>query len=313
MAGSAGLKGVAGLLGSRIGGLRRVDACRGSYRVFLSGSVAPEGFEGEWDCCRLGCGGWGCAYRCRRPGSTGGSVVFKVPRGLEGIVEEGEYPTVDERLLRKVTGLAGLVSRLRHPHILRLLGYSSMAPLLVYEYADMSSLDRQLGLGWSPSVRDVVLVGLQLGDALRYIHSRGLVHGDIKPGNVFAVNGVVKLGDFSGLVRLVTLTSRHPLAYTPGWRAPEQAFSDLRRRASTAGLENRIDVYQLGNLLLYLLTGEAIDGEEAANPERVAEALSGVPHPGLRSLLEAMLALEPEDRPNMEEAVIRLYEIYKSL
>ncbi|MEB3861939.1 MAG: protein kinase [Desulfurococcales archaeon] len=192
----------------------------------LPKSVAPEGYEGSWSCCKLGCGGWGCAYRCSRGGSGNGFVVFKVPRGMEGLVEEGVAVTVDERLLKRVVNEASTVSRLSHPHILRLLAYSTRAPLLVYEYADMGSLDQQFAKGWRPSMRDALLAAIQLGDALRYIHSRGLVHGDVKPGNVFIKDGVVRLGDFSSLVRLVTLTSRHALSYTPGWRAPEQAYSD---------------------------------------------------------------------------------------
>ena len=153
---------------------------------------------------------------------------LRFPRGLESLVEENKILTVDERLLKRVANEASIVSKLRHPHILRLLGYGEKLPLLVYEYADIDSLDQQFALGWSPSLRDLVLIAMQIGDALRYIHSRGLIHGDVKPGNIFIKDGVVKLGDFSSLVRLVTLTSKHALSYTPGWRAPEQVFSDLK-------------------------------------------------------------------------------------
>ncbi|MCE4600469.1 MAG: protein kinase [Desulfurococcales archaeon] len=309
-----GLKSVASLLGRELQGFKSVESCRGSYSVVLPESLAPQGFGGSWDCCKLGCGGWGCAYRCRRSGDSSGEyVVFKVPRGLEALIEEGSFLTIDERLLRRVVNEASVVSRLKHPHVLRLLAYGEKLPLLVYEYADMGSLDQQFALGWSPSLRDSVLAALQLGDALRYIHSRGLVHGDIKPGNIFVRDGVVKLGDFSSLVRLVTMTSRHALSYTPGFRAPEQVFSDLKLRAVRAGLENRIDVYQLGNLLLYMISGETIDGEEAADASRVEEVLRGVEHPVLRELLRRMLSLEPEERPNMEYVVVKLYEVYEGL
>jgi len=312
--GSGGLESVEALLGRPLQGFKAgAVECRGDFRVQLGPAVAPRGYEGEWRCCRLGCGGWGCAYRCVRP-EGGEPVVFKVPLGLEGMIEEGVVPTVPQRLVERVAWEAETVSRLRHPHLLRLLAYSRSAPLLVYEYADQGSLERQLALGWRPRVRDTLLLGVQLGDALRYIHSRGLVHGDVKPGNVFVRGGVVKLGDFSGLVRLVSMTSRHPLSYTPGWRAPEQVYLDLRRRAVERGLENRIDVYQLGNLLLYLLTGESMDGEEAANPERLKEALARVPGDDrLKRLLGEMLAPEPWRRPSMDEVVRRLLEAYNSL
>ncbi len=310
---SAGLDELEALLGRPIPGLGRLEACRGEgFTARLPPVAAPAGYEGEWRCCRLGCGGWGCAYRCERP-SGGGPVVFKVPRGLEALVEEGIAPTLDPRLVERVAKEAEAVASLRHPHLLRLLAYSRAAPLLVYEYADGGSLEAWLARGWRPSPREALLIAVQLGDALRYVHSRGMVHGDVKPGNVLVRGGVVKLGDFSGLVRLVTVTSRHTPAYTPGWRAPEQVYLDLRRRAVERGLENRIDVYQLGNLLLYLLTGEALDGEEAASPGRLEQALARVDHEALRGVLREMLAVEPWRRPSMDEAVKKLLEAYRGL
>ncbi len=306
---SSSLKPVASLLGKSIGGFKNMSQCRDAYTMELPEPIAPQGYEGSWSCCKLGCGGWGCAYRCMRP-SGGEPIVFKVPRGMEALLEEGTIQTVDEHILERVISEASTVSRLSHPHILRLLAYSRRAPILVYEYADMGSLDQQLANGWRPGMKDAVLAAIQLGDALRYIHSRGLIHGDIKPGNIFVRGSVVKLGDFSSLVRLITLTSRSPLSHTPGWRAPEQAYSDLRLRAMKAGLENRIDVYQLGNLLLYLLTGKTIDGEEATSMASLEKALARVGHKGLREVLRGMLALEPEERPSIEQAITQLYKIY---
>ncbi len=240
--------------------------------------------------------------------------MFKVPRGFESVIEGGFAPTVDERLLRKITSEAEVVKSLKHPNILRLLGYSKTAPILVYEFADHGSLEWQLAKGWRPSLRDVVLLGIQVGDALRYIHSRGLVHGDIKPGNVFVVGGVAKVGDFSSLVRLVTMSSRlSRFAYTPGFRAPEQAYADLRKKVIDLGVESRIDVYLLGNLLLYLLTGESVDGEDAIRAGVVDEAVSRIKHEGLRGLIKRMLSPDPLSRPSMEDVVKELLGIYMSL
>ncbi len=305
-----GLSGLSGLRGVGLGGLRVVDRCSRGFKTVLHPSIAPRGFEGEWICCRLGCGGWGCAYRCEGDGRI---VVFKVPRGLEGLVEEGVPPTVSEVVMRKVRDNAVTLARLVHPHILRLLAYSERAPLLVYEYADMGTLEDQVSMGWKPRLKDAVLLGIQLGDALRYIHSRGLVHGDVKPGNVFFRDSVVKLGDFSSIVRLVTMTTSQPLAYTPGWRAPEQVYSDLKRKALSLGVENRIDVYQLGNLLLYLLAGDFIDGEEAFDQNRVNKPLGRIEHEDLRRLLSKMLSPEPAERPSMDTVVEELIKIYNSL
>jgi serine/threonine protein kinase len=304
-----GLDAVAGLREVCLEGLVSGYGCRDfEFSPSFPRGVVSAGFEGKWSCCRLGCGGWGCAYLC-----TNGKekAVFKVPRGFESIIEGGqELPTVHSKMLEKIRHEAEVMSGLEHPNIIKLLGYSEKAPLLIYEYADYGTLYWQLSKGWKPSMRDVLLIGIQLGDALRYIHYRGLIHGDIKPSNVFIKNGVSKLGDFSSIVRLLSSVSLSKMAYTVGFRAPEQVFSDIRKRARELGVENRIDVYQLANLILYMLTGESIDGEEAVDEKHVVEKLSKVPNEELRRILAEALALEPVKRPSAEEFTKTLYKIY---
>ncbi len=237
--------------------------------------------------------------------------VIKVPRGLESIIESGEVPTVSESLLKKVVREAEVVSSLEHPNILKLLGYSSRAPVLIYEFANYGSIETQLGLSWRPNLRDVILLGIQIGDALRYIHSKGLIHGDIKSANIFLVNGVAKLGDFSGLVRLISQSSSHSkFTYTPGWRAPEQVYSDLRRKDVALGIENRIDVYQLGNLILYLMTGDTIDGEDSINESLVKDVINRIADEELKSIVKLMLIHNAKDRLSSEEVVKELYRLW---
>jgi serine/threonine protein kinase len=287
--------------------------CSGSklFKVNLSSTTVPKEFEGVWNCCLLGCGGWGCAYLATRGNEK---IVIKVPRGFESVIEGGiEAPTSHEALLKKIRSETEIMSSLNHPNIIKFLGASSRIPLVIYEYADYGSLYWQIIKGWRSSLRDAVLVGIQLGDALRYIHSRGLIHGDIKPSNVFIKNGVAKLGDFSSTVKLLSSVSISKLPYTVGFRAPEQVFLELKRKARELGVENRIDIYQLGNLLLYILTGESIDGEDADDEKLVMEKLSMVPNEELRSVLEEALRLEPDKRPSAEEFTKKLYNIWKKI
>ena len=62
-------------------------------------------------------------------------------------------------------------------------------------------------------------------------------------GNVFIVDGVVKLGDFSSLVKLLSQISAHNIfAYTPSWRAPRQVYSVFRIKVVERGMESHVDI-----------------------------------------------------------------------
>jgi hypothetical protein len=287
--------------------------CSGSkvFKVNFLSPTLPKEFEGAWDCCLLGCGGWGCAYLATRGNEK---IVIKIPRGHEAIIEGGnEGLTGSQALSKKIRSEAEIMGSLDHPNIIKLLGVSNKHALLIYEFADYGSLYWQLNKGWKPSLKDVVLIGIQLGDALRYIHSRGLIHGDIKPSNVFIKDKIAKLGDFSSMVKLLSSVSITKMPFTFGFRAPEQAYPSIMKKAKELGVENRIDVYQLGNLLLYILTSKSIDGEEAKNDKLVMEKLSMVPNEELRSVLEEALKLEPDKRPSAEEFTKKLYNIWNKL
>ena len=280
--------------------------CTPDSRVSLPSPIAPKDFEGEWRCCMLGCGGWGCVYRCRLGDRE---FAVKVPRGYEDLVK-GTYITVQEDVIKRIMDEARILAGINHPNVLRLLGYSTSAPLLVYEYAEQGSIEWQMSRGWRPGVVEASIIGAQIGDALRYIHGRGLVHGDVKPGNIFLSRNIAKLGDFSGIVRLVSALSQSVIArhYTPGFRAPEQVYRDLRVESRRRGYESRVDVYQLGNTLLYMLTGSVVDGEDA-DTETVWRATARIRHEGMRRIISSMLAPEPWERPSSEEVARRLLEI----
>jgi hypothetical protein len=281
------------------------------FPLTLSSPTVPKEFEGIWNCCLLGCGGWGCAYLAT---SGNEKIVIKVPRGFEAIIEGGiEAPTSHEALLKKIKSETEIMGSLNHPNIIKFLGASSKIPLVIYEFANHGSLYWQLNKGWKPSLQEVILIGIQLGDAIRYIHSRGLIHGDIKPSNVFIKDGIAKLGDFSSTVKLLSSVSISKMVYTIGFRAPEQVFLELKRKARELGVENRIDIYQLGNLLLYILTGESIDGEDAEDDKLVMEKLSMVPNEELRAVLAETLKLEPDKRPSAEEFTKKLYDIWRKI
>lgn len=293
-----------------VSGLKYGYGCTPEARVYL-GRVKGDTGWGWAECCRLGCGGHGCAYLCHSQG--GERIVAKAPLWLDLLswprtVSDSEA----ERLRYEARRLAREAERilaLRHPHLLRLLGYPEELPVAIYEYAEQGSVEWQLTKGWRPSTRDIALVGLQVALALRYVHSRGLIHGDVKPGNVFFSRGKAMLGDFSTMKSLLTRSTIG--AATPGFRAPEQVFSDLRTRASENGLEDRIDVYQLGNLILYMASGESVDGEDAVTRRRL-EAIGSVEDHWLRRVVEKLLEPDPLARPSAEDAAKMLASLLKN-
>lgn len=289
---------------------------------FPSGAV-PDKFVGEWSCCKLSCGGWGCAYLCTRGKEK---AVFKVPRGFERIIEESSgVPTLAiskesmDEIKQKIKHEAEVISTLDHQNIIKLLGYSEDLLFLIYEYADYGTVYWQLSKGWKPGLRDILLIGVQLGDALRYIHSRGLIHGDINPSNIFIKkDGIYKLGDFSSTVKLLSSISRSKIPASisrseipgkPGFRAPEQVYPNIMKKAEEGGYEYKIDVYQLANTLLYMLTGESIDGAKAGEEEYKVKKLSAVSNKELREVLAEALKLEPSERPSAEEFKKKLQKI----
>jgi serine/threonine-protein kinase len=136
------------------------------------------------------------------------------------------------------------VSALGHPHVLPVYEYGTTEELgyLVMPAVKGGSLRGRLRTGPLPP-KATWRVLLQLGDALHRAHEVGVVHGDVKPGNVlFDVYGRVLLSDF-GLARTHLGFARG----TPGYMAPEQARGEE--------VDRRADVYALAVLAFEMLTG----------------------------------------------------------
>jgi hypothetical protein len=151
----------------------------------------------------------------------------------------------------------------------------------------------------------VVEIGIQVAEALQRCHEKGVVHRDIKPGNLFLTRGdtgKVTLLDF-GIATLPDAGDapgehgRDPVVLgTPEYMAPEALLS--------MPIDHRADIYGLGVTLYECLTGsvphEGDHGDvlrkiSAAPDSALAEALSEVP-PALREILHHCLARAPEDR-----------------
>ncbi|MDO9496581.1 MAG: serine/threonine-protein kinase, partial [Nocardioides sp.] len=147
---------------------------------------------------------------------------------------------------------------------------------------------------------EVASIGAQLADALAYAHAQGIVHRDVKPGNVLlGANGRVKLADF-GIARLIGDTVRHTKTGTAigtaAYLSPEQVLGEEITPAA--------DVYSLGLVLLEVLTSErAFPGSPTesalARLNRDPDLPETLPEPW-RRLLGAMTTRDPAARPGAD-------------
>lgn len=173
-------------------------------------------------------------------------------------------------------------------------------PYLVMELVDGPALSRVLAEG-PMALDDVTSIGAQVAHALAYVHRQGVVHRDVKPGNVLlGPAGRVKLADF-GIARLLDDQGRHTRTGqtigTAAYLAPEQLTGGDVGVAA--------DVYSLGLVLLEAITGRR---EYTGNPTEAALARlhrppavpQHLPAPW-PALLAAMTSTEPAARPDAHE------------
>ncbi|MEN6458169.1 MAG: serine/threonine-protein kinase [Thermoguttaceae bacterium] len=197
-------------------------------------------------------------------------VVGKLGRGGMGTVYEAVHEETGDAAAVKLLSAAlaqeeGFRSRfeaeietlrkLNHPNIVRLFGFGQQEGHLFYamELVDGNSLEEELRRGRQFDWREVARVGIETCRALRHAHDRGVIHRDIKPGNLLLrTDGHVKLSDF-GIARLfgnTKLTGAGSVLGTAEYMAPEQAEG--------RPVDNRADLYSLGALLYALLARRAV-------------------------------------------------------
>jgi hypothetical protein len=248
---------------------------------------------------RLGAGGFGVVWRAHDERLERDVAVKSIP--IAGGAGD------DARIQREAVAAA----RLNHPGIVSLyeLGHDEHAAYLVSELVEGATL-ADLGRESAVSDRDVARIGAALCEALEHAHARGVVHRDVKPGNVIVLAepaagaGFAKLTDF-GIARLATggdvLTATGDIVGTLAYMAPEQA------EGAEVGPE--CDVYSLALTLYEAWTGSnPVRGDSpAATARRV-----GAPLPPLRrqrrdlpaalcEVVDAALDPDPAYRPPLAE------------
>jgi hypothetical protein len=205
-----------------------------------------------------------------------------------------------QRILRE----GRISARLQHPHAVAIYDVSMHdgEPWLVMEYLRARSLANVLTMDGLLSDRAAARIGAQLADALDAAHQAGIVHRDVKPGNVLVCeNGNVKLSDF-GVARAagdITVTQTGVLTGTPDYFAPEVARGGPPTPAA--------DMFSLGATLYISVEGEPPFGTETNALTKMHMVAAGKVRPPtkaghLTGVLSRLLDPDPARRPTASEA-----------
>jgi serine/threonine protein kinase len=206
---------------------------------------------------------------------------------------------------------ARITARLQHPHAVTVYDVVEHEgqPCLVMQLVPSEPLSTRLQGGRILPVADVASLGWHLASALTAAHRAGIVHRDVKPGNVLlAEDGVARISDF-GIAHAmgdVTLTSTGMVTGTPAYLAPEVARGEDSSFPA--------DVFSLGATLYTALEGHPPFGTDSNPMALIHRVASGVVEPPKRSgaltpLLVDMLRARPQDRPTMAEVTDELAAI----
>ncbi|HTV24666.1 MAG TPA: serine/threonine-protein kinase [Polyangiaceae bacterium] len=254
---------------------------------------------------RIGVGGMGSVYEAQHAG-LGTPVAIKVL-----LQQLAKVPTVADRFRRE----AQVSATLKSPHVIQVTDVDQLPdgrPYLVMELLEGESLQDHLEKQKTLSREEAVDLGLQILLGLECAHALGVVHRDLKPGNVFldtrGVGRVAKLLDF-GVAKVKAtpefqaLTRPGMVMGTPEYMAPEQAFSADQADA-------RSDLYSVGVMLYEMLSGAlpaqgslpiAVAHQVMTNKVRpLRERCPGLPE-GLLNLVHR--AMQPERNSRFSTAL----------
>lgn len=254
---------------------------------------------------RIGVGGMGSVYEAKHAG-LGTPVAIKVL-----LPQLAKVPTVADRFRRE----AQVSATLKSPHVIQVTDVDQLPdgrPYLVMELLEGESLQEHLEKAHWLSREESVDLGLQILLGLECAHALGVVHRDLKPGNVYldmrGAGRVAKLLDF-GVAKVKAtpefqaLTRPGMVMGTPEYMAPEQAFSADQADA-------RSDLYSVGVMLYEMLSGAlpargslpiAVAHQVMTNKVRpLRELCPGLPQ-GLLNLVHK--AMQPERSARFENAL----------
>lgn len=210
-----------------------------------------------------------------------------------------------------------ILARLQHPHILPLLDSGESGGFLFYTmpYVDGESLRERVDRDGALPVPEAVRILREVADALAAAHAAGVLHRDIKPGNVMLSGRHALVMDF-GVAKAVSdaggenLTTVGVAVGTPTYMSPEQA-------TASEHIDARSDIYALGLLAYEMLTGNppfhgkspqaTLSAQVLEKPKPVTEMRAAVSH-GLGDFVMRCLEKSPDDRWQTTDELVPLLE-----
>ena len=267
---------------------------------------------------KLGEGGMGVVFKARDTSLNRFVAIKLLPAGKAG----------DESRIRRFTQEARTASALNHPNIVTIHEISSHngAPFIVMEFVPGKALDRLIPRN-GMRLSEVFKIGTQIASALAAAAAAGVIHRDVKPGNVMVTDaGHVKVLDF-GLAKLseravsadqatATMAAVEPsregaVVGTASYMSPEQAEGKP--------VDPRSDIFSFGAVLYEMTTGQrAFRGDTAIStlsailrdePKPLSQIATGIPR-DLEKIINRCLRKDPERRfQNMADVRVALLEL----
>ncbi|MBT3046340.1 MAG: protein kinase [Candidatus Thiodiazotropha sp.] len=237
------------------------------------------------------------------------SIVYKafdpeINRTLAIKLLRGEVATDPEYRYRFLQE-AKAAGKLTHPNIVTIfdVGEVEQGPYIAMEFLEGRTLEEMMESKAPISIREAVVYGIQLAEALDYSHNRGIVHRDVKPGNIISPDDghTIRITDF-GIAHVDSPNKEHrtrmgAVLGTPQYMSPEQVEG--------FPVDGRSDLFSLGVILYQLITGEKPFVSETLtsllmkivqeDPAPIKDKKGEIPH-SLIKIVEKLLNKKPEQR-----------------